>query len=262
MHRLHWWQRGLVGVAGFTLAFLYIPILVLVVFSFNSSSVMSLPLADFTLDWYRRVFANQPMLRALGNSLIVALSATGLTVAIGVPAALVIDRYRYPGLGLFRRTILLPLSLPGIVTGIAMLNFYRQLGIPLGLPAIVIGHATALLGIVVTQVVSRLARVNRRLEEASADLGAGPIETFFKVTLPSIRSAIVGSALLSFTLSFDEIPVTYFLTGRENTLPMYIYSTLRRGITPEINAIGTLIILASVVLIVLSVTMLKDRDNA
>lgn len=258
MYKLYWWQRGMLGVVGATLAFLYIPILVLIIFSFNSSSVMSLPLADFTLDWYRKVMANQTMLHALGNSLIVATCATALTVTIGVPAAFVIERYKLPGLGLFRRTILLPLSLPGIVTGIAMLNFYRQLGIPLGLMAIIIGHATALLGIVVTQVVSRLSRFNRRLEEASQDLGAGPVETFFKVTLPAIRSAIIGSALLAFTLSFDEIPVTYFLTGRENTLPMYIYSTLRRGLTPEINAIGTLIIAVSLLLIIASVSMLKD----
>lgn len=260
MHKLYWWQRGLLGVVGGTMVYLYLPIVVLVVFSFNSNAVMSLPLAEFTLDWYRKVLANEAMLTALGNSLIVASCATVLTVVIGVPAALVIDRYRLPGLGLFRRTILLPLSLPGIVTGIAMLNFYRQLGIPLGLGAIIIGHSTALLGIVVSQVLTRLSRFNRRLEEASQDLGAGPIETFFKVTLPGIRSAIIGSALLSFTLSFDEIPVTYFLTGRDNTLPMYIYSTLRRGITPEINAIGTLIILASLVLIVASVSMLKDKD--
>lgn len=261
MYKLYWWQKGMLGVVAGALVFLYLPILVLIVFSFNSNSVMSLPLADFTLDWYRKVAGNQTLLHALGNSLIVACCATVLTVAIGVPAAFIIDRYKLPGLGLFRRTILLPLSLPGIVTGIAMLNFYRQLGIPLGIPAIIIGHATALLGIVVSQVVSRLSRFNRRLEEASQDLGAGPVETFFKITLPSIRSAIIGSALLSFTLSFDEIPVTYFLTGRENTLPMYIYSTLRRGITPEINAIGTLIIAASLLLIVFSVSMLKEEKR-
>ncbi len=101
--------------------------------------------------------------------------------------------------------------------------------------------------------------MNRRLEEASADLGATPFETFRRVTLPSIRSAVIGSALLTFTLSFDEIPVTYFLTGREITLPIYIYSTLRRGITPEINAIGTLIVAASILLILASVVLIRDR---
>ena len=112
-----------------------------------------------------------------------------------------------------------------------------------------------------TQVYARLQRFNRRLEEASSDLGARPWQTFFLVTLPNIRSAIIGSALLSFTLSFDEIPVTFFLTGRDNTLPMFIYSTLRRGITPEINAVGTVIVVLSLVLIVLSVRLLHDSEK-
>lgn len=123
----------------------------------------------------------------------------------------------------------------------------------------IIGHATALVGIVIAQVLARLEKVNKNLSEASSDLGATGIETFFYVTLPSIRSSIIGSALLCFTLSFDEIPVTYFLTGRDVTLPMYIYSTLRRGITPEINAIGALIVLASLVLILSSVSLLRQK---
>jgi spermidine/putrescine transport system permease protein len=126
---------------------------------------------------------------------------------------------------------------------------------------VILGHATALVAIVVTQVFARLQRLNRTLEEASADLGAKPWETFFLVVLPNIRSAVIGSALLAFTLSFDEIPVTFFLTGRDNTLPMYIWSTMRRGITPEINAVGTLIVLLSLVLIVASVWLLSEKEE-
>lgn len=259
MANLAWWQKGLVSVALAVLAFLYLPIGILALFSFNQSRVISFPLSGFTLDWYVKVLQNGPMLHALGNSLIVAFFATLLTVLIGVPAALALDRHEFPGKAAFRTTVLLPLSLPGIVTGVAMLNFYKQIGLPQSLTAVVIGHATALLGVVITQVMARLAKLNRRLDEASADLGATPLETFARVTLPNIRSAIAGSALLSFTLSFDEIPVTYFLTGREITLPIYIYSTLRRGITPEINAIGTTIVCASLVLIVASVALLRER---
>ena len=145
--------------------------------------------------------------------------------------------------------VLLPLALPGIITGISMLNLFRVIGFNLSLETVILGHATALLAIVVTQVYARLQRFNRRLEEASSDLGARPWQTFFLVTLPNIRSAIIGSALLSFTLSFDEIPVTFFLTGRDNTLPMFIYSTLRRGITPEINAVSTLLLLVSIAIV-------------
>ncbi len=259
MRALRWWQKGMVGFSLMVLAFLYVPIAILVIFSFNDSAVTSFPLSGFTLRWYQAFLSNSQMLAALGNSLIVALCATALCLVLGVTAALALDRYRFPGKGLFQNVILLPLSLPGIVTGIAMLNFYKQIGIPQSLTAVVIGHATALLGIVVSQVMARLAKLDRRLLEASADLGATPVETFRRITLPSIRTSIIGSALLCFTLSFDEIPVTYFLTGREVTLPIYIYSTLRRGITPEINAVGSLIVAVSFVLVILSVTMLRDR---
>ncbi|MBL0373789.1 ABC transporter permease [Rhizobium sp. KVB221] len=261
MHALRWWQKGMVGVSLAVLAFLYIPIVILVIFSFNDSAVTSFPLAGFTWRWYQAFLSNEQMLRALANSLIVAVFATMVSVIVGVTAALALDKYHFPGKHLFQNVILLPLSLPGIVTGIAMLNFYKQIGIPQSLTAVVIGHSTALLGVVVSQVMARLSKLNRRQLEASVDLGATPFETFRRVTLPNIRTSILGSALLCFTLSFDEIPVTYFLTGREVTLPIYIYSTLRRGITPEINAIGSVIVAVSFILIVLSVTLLRDRKQ-
>ena len=173
------------------------------------------------------------MLQAIRNSFYVASFATVITVVVGVAAAFALDRVVFPGKVVFRRCILLPLALPGIITGISMLNLFRVMGIGLSLETVILGHATALIAIVVTQVYARLQSFNRRLEEASGDLGARPWQTFFYVTLPNIRSAVLGSALLAFTLSFDEIPVTFFLTGRDNTLPMYIYSTLRRGMTQD-----------------------------
>lgn len=255
------WQVSLIGLVWGALAFLYVPIAALAVFSFNDSPVTTLPLSGFTTKWYTKVFANEAMLDALWNSVVVASSVTLLTLLIGIPAAFAIDRHDFPLKSAFTRTLLLPLTLPGIVTGIAMLNFYKQIGISPSLVAVTLGQATALVGVVVTQVLARLQKLNRSVEEASADLGASPRQTFFLVTLPSLRTAILGSALLTFTLSFDEIPVTFFLTGRENTLPMYIYSRMRIGITPEINAIGTLIVLVSIAIIATSVLMLK-RDSS
>lgn len=251
------WALG--AVATLILAFLYLPVVVLIVFSFNDNAVTTLPLRGFTLGWYEKMLSNADMLAAIGNSFYVATTATILTLLIGVPAAFALDRGEFPGKTAFRRLVMLPLTLPGIITGISMLNLFRVIGFNLSLETVILGHATALVAIVVTQVYARLQRFNRRLEEASGDLGARPWQTFFLVTLPNIRSAIVGSALLSFTLSFDEIPVTFFLTGRDNTLPMYIYSTLRRGITPEINAVGTVIVVLSLGLIVLSVWLLQDN---
>ena len=247
-------------VAVVVLSFLYLPVVVLIVFSFNDNSVMTLPLHGFTLDWYHRLFANEEMLRAIRNSFYVASLATLLTLLIGVPAAFALDRVDFPGKAIFRRIVLLPLTLPGIITGISMLQMFHLLGFNLSLNTVILGHGTALVAIVLTQVFARLQRFNRRWEEASSDLGGRPWQTFLLVTLPNIRSALLGSGLLAFTLSFDEIPVTFFLTGRENTLPMYIYSTLRRGFTPEINAIATIIVLASLVVILLSIKLLRNSE--
>jgi spermidine/putrescine transport system permease protein len=245
-------------MAFFAMLFLYVPVLVLIVFSFNDNRSLTLPLRGFTLKWYEKLLNNSDMLEAIWNSLYVASMATAITIIIGTVAAFALDRVAFPGKTVFRRLILLPIALPGIITGISMLNMFKLMGINLSLETVILGHATGLVAIVVTQVYARLQRFNRRIEEASSDLGARPWQTFFYVTLPNIRAALIGSALLSFTVSFDEIPVTFFLTGRDNTLPMYIYSTLRRGITPEINAVGTIIVVLSLGLIGLSVYLLRE----
>jgi spermidine/putrescine transport system permease protein len=240
---------------------LYLPVVVLVIFSFNDNIVTTLPLRGFTLEWYRKALSNEELLRAAFNSLYVGVTATAITLVLGTAGAFAIDRTNFPGKNIFRRLVVLPLILPGIITGISMLNFFRVLGFNLSLETVILGHATALTSVVITQVYARLLRLNRRIEEASSDLGASRWQTFLYITLPNIRSALIGSGLLCFTLSFDEIPVTFFLTGRDNTLPMYIYSTLRKGITPEINAIGTIIIISSLVLILISISLLRDEHK-
>lgn len=257
-------QLGLISLTGFSvlvMTFLYLPVLILIIFSFNDDRSLTLPLTGFTLRWYVTLFSNQDLLDAIYNSFYVAFIATSVTLVIGVPAAIALDRLEFPGKTVFRRLVLLPIALPGVITGVSMLNLFKLMGMNLSLETVILGHATGLVSIVVTQVFARLQRVNRSIEEVSADLGARPYQTFFLVTLPNIKTAIIGSALLSFTVSFDEIPVTFFLTGRDNTLPMYIWSTLRRGITPEINAVGTLIVLTSLVLIIVSVRMLRDTGS-
>ena len=256
MERAVW----VLGIA-LILAFLYLPIVVLVAYSFNDSRSLSWPMSGVTLDWYRTLSQNEQLIKAVGNSIYVASFSTMLTLAIGVPAALALDRMNFPGKGLFRKLILLPIALPGIITGISMLTLFRMFGMNLSLETVIIGHATALLAVVVTQVYARLQRLPKSFEEASGDLGAGVLRTFFLITLPNIRTAVIGAGLLSFTLSFDEIPVTFFLTGRDNTLPMYIWSTMRRGLTPEINAVGALIVMASAILILISVLLLRDKPT-
>ena len=257
IERLSW----LLGIAAI-LGFLYLPIAVLIAYSFNDSRSLTWPMSGLTLDWYHKLAENDQLIQAFYNSIYVAVCATALTLLIGVPAAIALDRFDFPGKGLFRKLILLPIALPGIITGISMLILFRSMGFNLSLQAVIVGHATALLSVVVTQVFARLQRLPASLAEASADLGASGMQTFFLVTLPNIRTAVIGAGMLAFTLSFDEIPVTFFLTGRDNTLPMYIWSTLRRRLTPEINAIGTLIVAMSILLIFASVVLLRDKTKS
>ena len=248
--------------AASALGFLYGPIITLMVFSFNDNPITKLPLTGWTLDWYYKALTNSDLLAALWNSVIVAVAAVIICLVIGIPTAFALDRFDFRGKTLFRRLVILPITLPGIITGVSILAFFSMAGVKLSLVTVIIGHGTALTAIVVTNVFARLQRFDRRIEEASADIGARPWQTFIYITLPNIRSAIIGSALIAFTLSFDEIPVTYFLTGRDNTLPMYIWSVVRRGITPEINAIGTIIVALSIVLIFLSVLLIHSDGGA
>jgi len=256
--RISFADLGFGTYAGLLMLFMYLPIVLLIVFSFNNSRSLTWPLSGFTTNWYQKLFTNSELLDALGNSFYVASCATLITLAVGIPAAMALDTYNFPGKTVFRRLLLLPIALPGIVTGIAMLNLFKVFGFGLSLETVILGHATALLAVVVTQVYARLQTVPKSLGEASADLGASGLQTFFYITLPNIKTAVIGAGLLSFVLSFDEIPVTFFLTGRDNTLPMYIYSTMRRGVTPEINAIGTLLIAVSVVLILAAVLLMRN----
>ena len=244
--------------AASALGFLYGPIITLMIFSFNDNPITKLPLTGWTLDWYYKALTNSDRLAALWNSVSVAVFAVMICLVIGIPTAFALDRFDFRGKTLFRRLVILPITLPGIITGVSILAFFSMSGVKLSLVTVIIGHGTALTAIVVTNVFARLQRFDRRIEEASADIGARPWQTFVYITLPNIRSAIIGSALIAFTLSFDEIPVTYFLTGRDNTLPMYIWSVVRRGITPEINAIGTIIVAFSIVLIFLSVLLIHS----
>jgi spermidine/putrescine transport system permease protein len=231
--------------------FLYLPIVTLVVYSFNGAGVGGFPPRNLTLDWYRMLFADGAIWTSVVNSLIVAFAAIAISLALGIPAALALDRANFPGKALFRRLVLLPLILPGIITGLSLLMLFRQADRKLGLLTIILGHGTALISVATTEVFAGLQKLDRAQEEASLDLGANYWQTFWRVTLPNLRLSIIGAALLIFTLSMDEIAVSFFLIGRDNTLPLEIWGRLRRGITPEINAISTIIFLFSLLLILI-----------
>jgi spermidine/putrescine transport system permease protein len=231
-------------------AFLYLPIAVLIVYSFNGEGVGGFPPHNLTLDWYRTLFADGAIWESVVNSLVVALAAVAIALAFGIPAALALDRAQFPAKALFRRLVLLPLILPGIITGLSLLMLFREADMKLSLLTIVLGHGTALISVATTEVFAGLQKLDRAQEEASLDLGADYWRTFWRITLPNLRLPIIGAALLIFTLSMDEIAVSFFLIGRDNTLPLEIWGRLRRGITPEINAISTIIFVFSLIAIV------------
>lgn len=231
-------------------AFLYLPIAVLILYSFNRQGVGGFPPHHLTFDWYRILFADNAIWDSVLNSLQVALAAMAIALAFGIPAALALDRAQFPGKALFRRLVLLPLILPGIITGLSLLMLFNLAGKRLSLLTIVLGHGTALISVATTEVFAGLQKLDRAQEESSLDLGATYWQTFWRVTMPNLKLSIIGAALLIFTLSMDEIAVSFFLIGRENTLPLEIWARLRRGITPEINAISTIIFAFSLIAIV------------
>ena len=241
--------RWLPVYAVFLFAFLYFPIAVLIVYSFNGQGVGGFPPHDLTLNWYRMLGSDDAIWSSVGNSLIVALAAVVLALVFGTPAALALDRASFPGKKVFRRLVLLPLILPGIITGLSLLMLFVFAGVKLSLLTITLGHGTALISVATTEIFAGLQAFDRRQEEASLDLGANYWQTFWRITLPNLRLPMVSAALLIFTLSMDEIAVSFFLIGRDNTLPLEIWSRLRRGITPEINAISTVIFVFSLVMI-------------
>jgi spermidine/putrescine transport system permease protein len=258
------WTAGLA-----TFAFIYLPIAVVVVYAFHDSPIIAWPLQLGTLRWFAALTHDRAMIDAALASLKLGLLAVGIATLVGVPGAFVIDRLEFPGKSAFRRLVLLPLILPGIITGVALLTFFSFVGLSLssGFPLVpgwpvVLGHAAALTSIVITQVFAQLQRLDRAQEEASQDLYATPWQTFWYVTFPNIRTSVLGAGLLVFTLSLDEIAVTFFLIGRQNTLPLHIWGLLRRGITPEVNAAATIIFLLSVLVIVGWARLMRENSAA
>ena len=241
----------LTAYSALVFAFIYLPIVVLIVYSFNRDGVGGFPPRHLTLDWYRQLLTDAAIWDSVVNSLLVAAASVALSLTLGLLAALALDRATFPGKALFRRLVLLPLILPGIITGLSLLMLAVVARLQLSLFTVFLGHGTALISVATTELFASVQKMDRAQEEASLDLGATPWQTFWRVTLPNLKLSLIAAGLLIFTLSMDEIAVTFFLIGRDNTLPLEIWGRLRRGITPEINAISTLIFALSVTLIVI-----------
>lgn len=236
---------------GLVFLFLYIPILAVVVFSFNSGEQISV-WEGFTFGWYSKLFEDEALWRACRNSLMVAGIATVIATVIGTAAALAIERYRFRLRTALVRCLYLPIIIPDIVLAIALLTFYVQVRIPLGLITVIIAHGVFNIAYVTIVVRARLQGYDNTLEEAARDLGANEWQTFWRITLPLIAPGIIGGALLAFTLSIDDFVITFFTAGvGYTTLSVHIYSLLKFGITPKINAISTMLLANSIVFILL-----------
>ena len=238
--------------------FLYAPIAVLVVFSFNAARQTAM-WDGFTLDWYEKLLGNAVLLRSVRNSLLVAGITTAVATVLGTLAALALGRYDFRGKRGTRALLYLPVIIPEVVLGAALLTFFGVVEIRLSLWTVVIAHVVFSVSYVAIVVRARLSGLDPSLEEAARDLGAGPFETFRRVTLPLILPGIAASALLVFTLSIDDYVVTSFVAGvGSTTLPLHIYSMLKVGVTPEVNAVSTLLLAVTVVLIVLAHRLLQS----
>jgi ABC-type spermidine/putrescine transport system permease subunit II len=243
---------SLTAVAICVFIFLYIPLVVIVLYSFSGEKVNVWPIGFYTTHWYNEMW-NDPQIRnGIMLSFRIGLIAAALAIVLGTMAAIAVDRFSFPGKSLLRFCIVLPITLPGIVTGVAMLSFFSIVGLQLSNRTIIVGHTTFCITLILNNVVARLSQLPRSLGEASADLGATPWRTFWRVTFPLILPAILSGGILAFTLSFDEIVVTLFLKGRDATLPLVIWARLRRGFSPEINAAATMIIGVSFVAVLLA----------
>lgn len=228
--------------------FLYVPLFVVVMFSFSSTK-STVAFTSFTLDWYVQLFKDTNLMQSLLHSIQVSLGAVLVAIVIGTSGAFFLVRVNFPGKRVFMALSQLPLILPGIIVGIALLIFFVNLKVSLSMLTILIGHIAFTTPVVMFQVASRLQRLGRTYEDAARDLGANPIKAFFLVTLPMIKTAIIGGSLLAFAISFDEIIITYFLTGTWTTLPVYIYGMMRFGLSPQVYAISTVILVLSFVII-------------
>lgn len=250
-------RPGLILYTMLFFAFIYLPLVLITVYSFNANPVNMMTWAGFTTEWYWQVLgfrttisetsmyieSTGQLLAALRNSLIIAFSTTLIATVLGTALALALYRYDFFGARYYRVLMFMPMLVPDIVLGIALLIFFVNAGIHLGIVTIIIGQCTFLISYVFIVVSSRLAGMDRSLEHASADLGADELTTLRKVVLPQLMPGVIGGALLAFIISMDDLVITYFISGTDvTTLPVFIFGMLRRGIKPEINAIAVMML--------------------
>lgn len=241
-------------------SFLTLPLVLVVLFSFNASALTSFPLTGFTLSWYERLLANESFWPAMRASLVIGMMVAVLSVAIGTLAAIGLARMRQRWAGLVMAALMAPMMLPALIIGVALLSYFvRFLDVPLGIPAVILSHLVIVVPFVVAIVYARLAAFDWSLVESAQDLGASSLGAFFTITLPIIQPTIVGAGLIALALSLDDFVITFFTIGSGNTLPTMVWGMVRTSLDPSINAMATLLILLSIGSTALALAVSKYR---
>jgi spermidine/putrescine transport system permease protein len=248
------------GILGYV--FLYVPVILLALFSFNDSKIANLPWTGFTFKWYGDLFQDYLVIDAFKNSLMVAAASSLLATVIGTSAAFPLVRSSFRFKETLRVIFILPIMIPGLLIGVALLVFLSSLvGVQLSLLTVICGHVVLTTPFVILVVTARLMNFDRSLEWAAADLGANPMQTFRRITLPLIMPGVLAGALFAFTLSLDEFVVTLFTIGNQTTLPMYIFSQVKFGVTPKVNALATLLLLGSLFILFFFFSLLSRTGS-
>ncbi|MBP1736254.1 MAG: Binding-protein-dependent transport system inner rane component [Oscillospiraceae bacterium] len=254
-------KKGLgVGYCALIYLFLFLPIAVIITNSFNATtSKPYMTWKGFTFDWYIKLFDNSALLDSFGNTILIAVCSTVLATCIGTLAAVGMYRYRFRGKGVIDALLYIPVVIPEIVLGIALLTLFAKTSIPRGILSLVLAHTTFSIPFVVFNIRARLTGYDNSVEEASMDLGAGKVETFFRITVPILAPAIGGGALLAFTLSIDDVIISYFTNGQTKTFPLKVMESIKSGVSPDVNALSTLILAGTTLLVILTQSNLFKR---
>lgn len=233
--------------------FLFLPIFVVVANSFNATTTKPyLSWKGFTLDWYMKLWSSSSLLEAFGNTMIIALASTILSTVIGTLGAVGIYQYKFKGKGIINGLLYIPVVIPEIVIGIALLTIFSNTGVPRGMLTLILSHVSFCVPYVIFNVRARLSGYDGSIEEASMDLGANRIVTFFEITLPVLAPGIAGGALLAFTLSIDDVIISYFVNGQTKTYPLKVMESIKSGVSPDVNALSALLLVGTIGLVFLT----------
>ena len=242
--------------------FLFLPISVIVVNSTNATtSKPYLSWKGFTLDWYAKLFDNTSLLQAFGNTMVIAVVSTLLATVIGTIGAVGIYRYHFQGKSIINGLLYIPVVIPEIVLGISLLTIFSKVNIPRGMLTLILAQVTFSVPFVIFNVRARLSGYDKSIEEASMDLGANRLTTFMRITLPVLAPGIAGGALLAFTLSIDDVIISYFVNGQTKTYPLKVMESIKSGVAPDVNALSTLILIATILLVVLTQSGIFSKNK-